>query len=99
MSHITLCVTPGVLAQVNSGKAFQRQLAIRGASAQLSALIATANATNRVPVEVNGQFTLSIGDNSAIWGAHQAPGQQAADFDDLFSLLSRRPGTDVTFTW
>lgn len=48
MPHITLCVTPNVLAQVNRGNAFQRQMAIRSASAQLAALIATANAANQV---------------------------------------------------
>lgn len=99
MPHIRLCVTPNVLAQVNGGRSFQRQLAIRGASAELAALIATANRANRVAVDVNAQFTLSVGDNAAIWGVHQAPGLQAADFDDLYSLLSRRPGVDVSFTW
>jgi hypothetical protein len=99
MPYITLCVTPNVLAQVNGGNAFQRQMAIRGASAQLAALIATANAANRVLIDVNDQFTLAVGDTTAIWGAHQAPGQQSDDFRDLFSLLSRRAGTEITFTW
>lgn len=99
MPHITLCVTPRVLAQVNGGNPAQRQLAIRGASAQLANLIATANAANQVQIDVNGHFALSVGDTGAIWGAHQPPGQKADDFRDLFSLLSRRSGTDVTFTW
>lgn len=99
MPHITLCVTHNVLAQVNGVGDSQRQLAIRDRSADLAALIGTANRDNRVPIDVNGHFTLSVGDTGAIWGAHQARAQQATDFDDLFSHLSRRPGIDITFRW
>lgn len=99
MPHITLSVTGSVIQQVSAGHDFQRQLAVRNASPDLIALFDTASAGNRVLVAISGEFSLSVGDTRAIWGSHQAPGQQADDFADLYSLLARRPDVPVTFRW
>jgi hypothetical protein len=98
MPEIRLCVTLNVLNQLNNGNNFQRQLAIRRASDDIDTLIRTASAENRIQVDLLDVFTLVIGDTSAIWASHQQ-GQMLQDFNDLFSLLSRRPDTDVTFIW
>ena len=99
MPSITLAVTTAVINQVNEGNEYQRQLAIRGASPDLRALIRTASAQNRVPVAVCGVFELAVGDTDAIWEVHQAPGFQCGDFSNLYSLLARRPEVSVTFQW
>jgi transcriptional regulator with XRE-family HTH domain len=98
-ASITLAVAKGVVREVNAGRTFQRQIAIRGGSPQLLAAIRKASARNRVAVAVNGVFQLSIGDNGAIWEKHQARGRQAEDFTSLFDLLSRRAEQPVTFSW
>jgi len=98
-ASITLAVTQSVVREVNAGRTFQRQIAIRGGSPELLAAIRKASARNRIAVAVNGVFQLSIGDNGAIWEKHQAPGRQAEDFTSLFDLLSRRPEQPVTFSW
>jgi len=99
MPHITLAVTPPVLQQVAAGHAYQRQLAIQGASPDLQPLIDTATRHHRVQLAICGVFALTVGDNGAIWGTHQNPGTQTDDFDNLYALLARRPGLPVTFTW
>jgi CobQ-like glutamine amidotransferase family enzyme len=99
MPHITLAVTDRVIQQVGGGHGYQRQLAVRGASPDLRALIATASAHNRVHVAICGVFELSIGDTGAIWGSHQAAGHQADDFAGLYALLETRPNVPVTFGW
>ena len=96
MSYIVLAVTSRVLQQVTTGNVFQRQLAIRERSAELSR-INDATAQNQKPVKLNGAFVLSVGDTGAIWEVHQAAGTQADDFADLFNLLARRPGVAVRF--
>ncbi|HXX16724.1 MAG TPA: helix-turn-helix transcriptional regulator, partial [Candidatus Eremiobacteraceae bacterium] len=98
-ASITLAVAKGVVREVNAGRTFQRQIAIRGGSPQLLAAIRKASARNRIAVAVNGVFGLSVGDTGAIWEKHQAPGRQAEDFTSLFDLLSRRPEQPVTFSW
>jgi hypothetical protein len=99
MAFITLAVTTPVIQQVNGGHEYQRQLAIRGASADLRSLIDKANAQNRVSIAICRAFELVVGDVGAIWGAHQSVGIQADDFLNLYSLLARRPDTSVTFQW
>jgi hypothetical protein len=99
MHHITLAVSQRVLDQVYAGDFFQRQLAIRDASPEIAAQVGQASSKNRVEVAVCGVFVLSVGDTSAIWGTHQSEGTQFQDFDDLFSLLARRPDMPVTFRW
>ena len=99
MPFITLAVTVPVIQQVNQGHDFQMQLAIRDASTDLSDLIRTANAENKVTVLVCGVFMLFVGDTGAIWRSHQNPGSQTDDFDNLYSLLARRPDVSVTFRW
>ncbi|MEI6236796.1 MAG: hypothetical protein WCT04_27365 [Planctomycetota bacterium] len=103
MPHITLAVTQAVLAQVAkpSGGPKQRQIAIRNSSPTLAAQIATASAKAGVFITVNvsGQFALVVGDTGAVWASHQANGMQSLDFNDLYTLLSRRPDINVTFSW
>jgi hypothetical protein len=99
MAHITLTVTKRVIQQVNDVRPTQRQIAIRGASPELLALIRSASASNRVPVAVNGVFDLSVGDTGAIWGVHQRAGLQSEDFASFYGLLARRPDKPVTFAW
>ena len=89
MNFITLAVTPGALAQVQAGHSAQSQLAVQGACAPMLAAIAVARANNTVNVALGGGIVLCVGDTHAIWRVHQT-GPQLADFDDLFSLLSRR---------
>jgi transcriptional regulator with XRE-family HTH domain len=96
---ITLTVTKSVVREVNGGRAYQRQIAIRGGSPELLAVIRKASARNRVAVAVNGVFQLSVGDTGAIWEKHQGRGRQAEDFTSLYDLLARRPEQPVTFSW
>jgi len=98
-ASITLTVTKNVVREVNAGRTYERQIAIRSASPELLASIRTASARNRIAVAVNGAFELLIGDNGAIWEEHQAPGRQAEDFSSLYDLLSRRQDQPVTFSW
>jgi transcriptional regulator with XRE-family HTH domain len=98
-ASITLAVTEGVLREVNAGRQYQRQIAIRGGSPELLAMIRKASARNRVPLAVNGVFQLSVGDNGAIWETQQDDAHQAADFRSLYELLARRPEQPVTFSW
>lgn len=98
-ASITLAVAEGVTREVNAGRTYQRQIAIRGGSPELLAVIRKASARNRVAVAVNGVFQLSVGDNGAIWEKHQEPGRQAEDFTNLYNLLARRPEQPVTFSW
>jgi len=99
MPYITLAVTQGVINQVNTGHTYQRQLAIQGSSAGLNAQIEAANKYNQVVVSILNGINLNVGDTGAIWASHQANGVQADDFNDLYSLLSRRPDVPVTFKW
>jgi transcriptional regulator with XRE-family HTH domain len=96
---ITLAVTKSVVREVNGGRPYERQIAIRGGSPELLAVIRKASARNRVAVAVNGVFQLSVGDNGAIWEKHQGRGRQAEDFTSLYDLLARRPEQPVTFSW
>ena len=98
-ASITLAVTKSVVREVNAGRAYQRQIAIRGGSPELLAVIRKASARNRVAVAVNGVFQLSVGDTGAIWEKHQGRGRQAEDFTSLYELLARRPEQPVTFSW
>jgi len=98
-ASITLAVTRSVVREVNAGRTFQRQIAIRGGSPELLAAIRKASARNRMAIAVNGVFQLSVGDTGAIWEKHQARGRQSEDFTSLYDLLSRRPEQPVTFSW
>jgi hypothetical protein len=99
MPSITLAVTTPVIRQINEGNEYQKQLAIRDVSPDMRALVGKANAKNKVVVAVCGIFELSVGDNGAIWGTHQAPGAQLNDFTNFYSLLARRPDVSVKFQW
>ena len=96
---ITLAVTKSVVREVNGGRPYERQIAIRGGSPELLAVIRKASARNRVAVAVNGVFQLSVGDTGAIWEKHQGRGRQSEDFTSLYDLLARRPEQPVTFSW
>jgi hypothetical protein len=104
MKYITLTVTDAVIRQVNRagmgrGDRNQRQIAIQGASPDLLALIRSAREDRRVVIPVSGEFSLTIGDNGAIWAGHQSEGLQAEDFTSLYNLLARRPDQPVRFSW
>lgn len=99
MPHIALAVTQKVLAQVEGGRDYQRQMAIRDASPELRASIDQASRENQVQIPVCGEFVLSVGDTGAIWASHQQTIQQERDFADLYALLARRPDTAITFKW
>ena len=98
-ASLTLTVTQKVVREVDAGRTYERQIAIRDASPELLAAFRKASKRNRVSVAVNGVFQLSVGDHRAIWEKHQAPGRQAEDFINLYDLLSRRPEQPVTFSW
>ena len=98
-ASITLTVTENVVREVNAGRTFQRQIAIRGGSPELLAAIRKASARNRIAVAVNGVFQLSVSDTGAIWEKHQGRGRQAEDLSSLYDLLSRRRERPVTFSW
>jgi len=97
MSFLTLCVTSAVIDQARLGD-HQKQIAITNPSPDIAPVIAGASSSNRAAVHISDQFTLMVGDTAAIWRSHQV-GIQLADFDDLYSLLARRPDIPVKFTW
>ena len=100
MPYITLSVTDPVIEQIKKGNEFEKQLAIKGASPDLRSRLDSANKKNQVPIMICGAFELLVGDNHAIWRSHQENDEvRAGDFDDLFSLLSRRQNEPVKFTW
>ncbi|MBC8373657.1 MAG: hypothetical protein H8E53_08695 [Planctomycetes bacterium] len=99
MPHITIVVTEDVITQVEAGQDHQRQLAVRGASDDISNLLDTARRENPIPISICETITLIAGDTDAFWRGHQGNDTQIADFDDLFALLRRRPGASVTFSW
>jgi len=99
MTHIRLAVTAAVIQQVNNAGQNQRQIAIQGASSELLAQINGASRSNRIPIPINGEFALIVGDTGAIWYAHQVTDIQKADFSSLYELLARRPDRPVQFSW
>jgi hypothetical protein len=99
MTYITLAVTSAVIRQVDIAGRDQRQIAIRDASPELLAQIQSANGRNRIPVPVNGEFELVVGDTGAIWSSHQTNEIEKADFNSLYDLLARRPDHSIRFSW
>lgn len=99
MPSITLAVTTSVIQFVLKEGESHRQLTIKDASSDLRDVINEASASNEISVAVCGVFNLAVCDNYAIWGVHQAPGVQANDFSNIYSLLERRPGIEVRFIW
>lgn len=99
MPSITLAVTTSVIQFVAKEGESQRQLAIQNASSDLREALNKASASNEISVAVCGVFTLAVRDTYAIWGVHQAPGVQANDFSNIYSLLERRPDVEVRFLW
>lgn len=96
---LTLAVTKNVLREVQAGRQHQRQIAIRGGSPALLAVLDEASDRKRIAVALNGVFQLLIGDTRAIWEAQQSEALQAEDFKNLYELLARRPEQPVTFSW
>ena len=95
MADIYFSVTPGVLAHAQGAQANQRQIAYTRPSADIAPRFRTLTATNRVLVRIAGQLTLTFGDTSAIWLAHNTA--VAEDFLALFTLLARHPCRDFRF--
>ena len=96
MGELGLVVTRRVLEHVARGAGDQKQIAVRGASAELAGRLRQVNARQRNTLRLGGCIELVVGDPGAIWRAHQA-GEMAADFDSLFELLSRRPDVEMRF--
>jgi hypothetical protein len=99
MPSITLVVTTSVIRFVEKNGESQRQLTIRGTSPDIRKDLDGASLSNGIPVAICGVFTLAVHDTYAIRGVHQAPGVQANDFSDIYSLLERRPDVEVKFHW
>lgn len=97
MPSITLAVAQGVITQVKKTDPSQKQIAIRRHSPDLH--IGSASLQNMLLVKIGGVIELMVGDNGAIWAVHQLSGVQADDFNDLYSLLERRPDDEITFQW
>lgn len=96
MSHITLTVTAKVLQQSARAKN-QEQMAIRKPSQNLQ--INAGCKANPIVISINGTFDLRVGDTGAIWQIHQKTPSQQADFAYLYAVLSRWPGSELTFRW
>lgn len=100
MPSIAIAVTHEVLSLVKDGKDYQRRLAIKHRKSSKDVVEALGRASKKKPL----QFTfgpgikLTLVDAGAVYRKHQK-GKQLQDFDDLFSLLSRRPGRLFTITW
>lgn len=94
MPTVFLVVTQRVADLVEQGQIAQRQIAIRRPAAEMRAVIAEATSANTVGLRLGNAITLVVGDNGAIWRAHQP---NPDDFDSLFDLLSRRPGQEMEF--
>lgn len=92
---VTLAVTQSVTNVVGSGQASQRQIAILDASPAILGVLAGASANRIVNVVFGGGIVLRAGDTRAIWAVHQTSTTRA-DFDDLYSVLARRPGAGLT---
>ena len=94
MGEVGLVVTRRVLEHVGRGAGDQKQIAVRGASAEIAGRLREVTARQRITLRLGGCVELVVGDPGAIWRAHQA-GEMAADFDSLFELLSRRPDVEM----
>jgi hypothetical protein len=99
MPSITLAVTTSVIQFVAKGGESHRQLTIKDASFDLRGDLNKASVSNKISVAVCGVFNLAVCDTYAIWGVHQAPGVQANDFSNIYSLLERRPDIEARFQW
>ncbi|MBW1803029.1 MAG: hypothetical protein JRJ85_20140 [Deltaproteobacteria bacterium] len=89
MGEISLVVTEAVLAEVGRGHDFQKQIALRKSSNDISAHLANINRDNMMTIILGNSIRLIVGDIGAIWRAHN--NDHLEDFDDIYNLLSRRP--------
>lgn len=94
METVFLKVTPGALAQKDRAPN-QEQITFRSTSKSISVKIAQANRTNQLRVRLANAFELKLGDNSAIWRAHNMGNEK--DFDRLFIFLSGQPDQELEF--
>jgi hypothetical protein len=97
MEFISLAVTQPVVDYVQQIGKGGRQIAVQSASPALQAKINVTNRNECLLLLIGGEFELRNGDPGAIWPKHQAQGCQSDNFDDMYDLLSRRPGHPVTF--
>lgn len=95
--YLTLAVTEPVLRQVAKEGESQRQIAIQGASADLSQRLREAKRENPLRILVGGVFPLIVRDTNAIWLSHQTGSDEREDFISLYNLLARHPGRGVKF--
>jgi hypothetical protein len=95
MDTISLSVSQKVLDQVAKQRESQKQLAIRDCSPGIKHLLSQASRHKRTPIRLGGCVNLMVGDTGAIWRSHNEA--HLADFDSIYDLLSRRPGTGMTF--
>ena len=94
MPRVHLVVTERVADLVDLGQREQSQIAMRRPSPEIRERTARATARNSIVLRLGGLVPLVVGDNSAIWRAHQPDPQ---DFDSLYELLSRHIGREMAF--
>lgn len=95
MGEISLVVTQAVLNHISDDKDNQSQIAIREPSPEIKSIIAKLTRLTPRILILGGLIKLRAGDTGAIWKAHNT--EFIDDFEDLFDLLSRRPGSEMRF--
>lgn len=87
LAKADVCVTRGVLAQVNRAGTSQMQIAVRGLPG------ATKHQKLRVRIWVDAEdYLLVLGDSHAAWRSHQ-DSANLESFERLFALAADTPGT------
>ena len=95
MPEISLLVTQPVIDHTTPGRQNERQIAYRSATQDIVLALNQLSASNRANLLLGCCVTVIIGDRGAIWRSHNA--QHVQDFDSLYELLSRRPGSEMRF--
>jgi len=96
MNTITLTVTKKSFDYVKEiGNISGRQLAIKGASPEIRAVINKSNKTNPATICLGEYLTLIVGNTGAIWRSHNK--EYKKEFDALFALLAVNPGKPMVF--
>ncbi len=96
MGEVSIVVTKNVLVEVFvRGHQSQKQIALRGMSADIKAHISNCTKENTKKLILGDSIPLIVSDNHAIW--RKANKDSPEDFDDIFNLLSRRPDIPVKF--
>jgi hypothetical protein len=97
MDYIGLTVTNREIAYADDKGPNNRQIAIQGRSEQLRIRTVEARRENRLTLRIGGEFTVILGDTTAIWSSHQESEANLADFNSLFNFLAQRTGRQISF--